>query len=210
MTLSDIKNYVYRRTKTNSNAFAAADMLIAVNNAVERVESIIREWNHEYNFTRFTSGDLSTGTAAPKFHSRFHELVGLWISYQYSVENNLKNPNLFLQEIQIKEDEMERWYGMHKFRVNTLTIAAPCVVTLDNHGFKTNDRVIFETSGALPTGLSAETWYYVISVDSNTFQLTATRNGTAITTTGSQSGTHFIGVESQGGMGRIVNTQNNK
>ena len=78
----------------------------------------------------------------------------------------------------------------------TMTIASPCVVTLNSHGLSTGYPVSFTTSGALPTGLNVGTVYYVIYVNANTFQLATTLAnawaGTAITTTGSQSGTHTI------------------
>jgi len=78
----------------------------------------------------------------------------------------------------------------------TSTIAAPAVLTLTSHGLYTSQRVALTTTGALPTGLAAETNYWVIRVDANTFRLaTSLANafaGTAITTTGSQSGTHTI------------------
>ena len=216
MTLADIKNHVYRRTKTDSTRIPAADMLIMVNNAQERVETKIREWVSEYNFTRWTSGDLSTGTAVPKFNTLFHELIPLWVSYQWYVENaNSENSNaqvatLLLREIQIKESEMERWYGMHSFRVGSVTIATPGVFTLDNHKLSTNDRIILETSGALPTGLSADTWYYVIYTTEHTFKVSSTRDGSAINTTGSQSGTHFVGVDSLTNRRLIPNYHSNK
>lgn len=197
MTLSDIKSHIFRRTKTNATSFPAADMVIAINNAIERVESKIRPWHQNYDFTRFTTSDLSTGTAAPKFYSRFHELVPLWAEYQYFTENGQEQASLVADEIKAKEYELELWYSMRNYRLTTVTIASPGVFTLDNHGFVTNDRVILETSSALPTGLSAETWYYVIYATAHTFQLAATRDGAAINTSGSQSGSHFIGRETQ-------------
>jgi hypothetical protein len=202
MTIGDIKNHIFRRTKTNATSFPAADMVIAINNSQERVETKIRTCISEYNFTRFTSGDLSTGTAVPKFHSLFHELIPLGVEEQYTAENNLPSYGAISSERQVKELEMERWYALHQFRVATVTIAAPGVVTLDNHGLQTNDRVIFETTGALPTGLSTETWYFVIRTGDHTLQLTATRDGAAITTTTSQSGTHFLGREQPKGFAR--------
>lgn len=76
----------------------------------------------------------------------------------------------------------------------TVTIASPGVVTLTSHGLATGDSVYLTTTGALPTGLSANTRYWVIYVDANTFRLaTSLANallGTAINTSGSQSGTH--------------------
>lgn len=78
----------------------------------------------------------------------------------------------------------------------TMTIAAPCVVTLSTHGLVTGDAVKFTTTGALPTGLVASAIYYAIRVDANTFNLATTLAnalaGTKITTTGSQSGTHTL------------------
>ncbi|MEY3471381.1 MAG: phage tail collar domain, partial [Chloroflexota bacterium] len=47
-----------------------------------------------------------------------------------------------------------------------------------------------QTTGALPTNLVANTTYYVVSAAANTFQLASTRGGTAINTSGTQSGTH--------------------
>ncbi|MGE5537336.1 MAG: hypothetical protein ACM30I_01870 [Gemmatimonas sp.] len=80
----------------------------------------------------------------------------------------------------------------------TMTIASPCVVTWSAHGFSTTTPtpVFFTTTGALPTGLSANTTYWTIpsSVTPNTFQLASSISnayaGTAINTSGSQSGTH--------------------
>ena len=50
-----------------------------------------------------------------------------------------------------------------------------------------------ETDGALPTGLAIDTVYYVVeTVAANTFSLALTKGGTAITTSGSQSGIHYF------------------
>jgi hypothetical protein len=76
----------------------------------------------------------------------------------------------------------------------TVTIASPGVVTWTSHGLSTGTPVIFTTTGALPTGITSGTTYYVIEVAANTFQLaTSFANalaGTAVNTSGSQSGTH--------------------
>lgn len=199
MTLADIQNYIYRRTKTNSTDFPAADQVIAINNAYERIETLIRQWVSPYDFTRYSASDLSTGTAVPKFNSRFHELLPLWVCYDYAIENVQKTADGFFQKIQLLEDELKRFYGMRNYKVFTVTIAAPGVFTLDNHKLLSGQRVIFETSGALPTGLSAETWYYVVTdgLSDRLFRVSATKDGTAITTSGSQSGTHFVSVERQ-------------
>jgi microcystin-dependent protein len=74
----------------------------------------------------------------------------------------------------------------------TVTIASPAVFTLASHGLAAGDAVYFTTTGALPTGLSANTIYFVISagLTTNAFEVSAARGGSAINTTGSQSGTH--------------------
>lgn len=74
----------------------------------------------------------------------------------------------------------------------TISIATPGVVTWANHGLGANDPVKFTTTGALPTGLTSNTTYYVVgaSVTANTFQVSATAGGAAINTTGTQSGVH--------------------
>ena len=51
--------------------------------------------------------------------------------------------------------------------------------------------VQFTTTGTLPTGLSTNTTYYVISTSTNTCQFSTTQNGSAVTFTNSSgSGTH--------------------
>jgi hypothetical protein len=72
----------------------------------------------------------------------------------------------------------------------TMTIASPCVVTWTGHTLVNGDRVVFTTTGALPTGLTAGVTYYVINQATNTFQVSATLGGSAINTSGTQSGTH--------------------
>lgn len=74
----------------------------------------------------------------------------------------------------------------------TVTIATPGVFTLNSHGLVAGDIVKFTTSGALPTGLTVGTKYYVISggLSTNAFEVSTTLGGSAVNTTGSQSGTH--------------------
>lgn len=74
----------------------------------------------------------------------------------------------------------------------TMTIAAPGVITWTAHGLAAGASVVFSSTGSLPTGLTAGTTYYVLStgLTANSFQVSATQGGTAITTSGTQSGTH--------------------
>lgn len=76
----------------------------------------------------------------------------------------------------------------------TVTLASPGVFSLTSHGLLEGDTVYFTTTGALPTGLSANTLYYVISagLTANAFEVSATRGGAAVNTSGSQSGVHTL------------------
>jgi hypothetical protein len=76
----------------------------------------------------------------------------------------------------------------------TITIASPAVVSFTAHGLIAGDTVLFTTDGTLPTGITASTNYYVISTGLTTdaFQIATTSGGTAINTSGSQSGTHTL------------------
>lgn len=78
----------------------------------------------------------------------------------------------------------------------TVTIASPGVVTFNSHGFENNDVVILQTTGALPTGLSVNTRYFVRNKAANTFELSTTSGGASINTSGTQSGTHKLNSES--------------
>ncbi len=74
----------------------------------------------------------------------------------------------------------------------TVTIASPGVWTATAHGLPNGVSVVLSTTGALPTGLVAGTTYYVVSTAADTFQLSATSGGSAINTSGSQSGVHTV------------------
>lgn len=77
-------------------------------------------------------------------------------------------------------------------RAATITIASPATVTATGHGLANGKRVQFTTSGALPTGILANTTYFVINAATDTFNLSATQGGAAIATSGGQSGSHIV------------------
>lgn len=74
----------------------------------------------------------------------------------------------------------------------TISIATPGTVSWANHGKVAGAAIKFATTGALPTGLTAGTTYYVIAagLTANTFEVSATPGGAAINTSGTQSGVH--------------------
>lgn len=72
----------------------------------------------------------------------------------------------------------------------TMTIASPCVVTLGT-ALPANTPIVFTTTGALPTGITAGVTYYVYNPVGSTCNLVSSLGSTtAINTSGSQSGVH--------------------
>ena len=74
----------------------------------------------------------------------------------------------------------------------TISIATPAVITRNAHGLSNGQLVFFTTTGALPTGIVANTRYYVRNAAINTFNISATPTSAIINTTGTQSGTHTL------------------
>jgi len=66
------------------------------------------------------------------------------------------------------------------------------VFTLVDHELYIGDRIRLETTGTLPTGLTADTDYYVVhnGISTSAFQVSFRQNGTPIATTAAGSGTH--------------------
>lgn len=71
----------------------------------------------------------------------------------------------------------------------TFTLGDPNIAWTGN-SLPMDAPVRFTTTGALPTGFSPGTTYWVVATGTNTFQVSATHGGAAITPTVSQSGTH--------------------
>ena len=75
--------------------------------------------------------------------------------------------------------------------VVAISIATPGVVTWNGHGLAAGQPVVFTNEGgALPTGLTADTVYYVVAtgLTPNAFSVAATPGGAAIDTTGTSTG----------------------
>lgn len=136
------------------------------------------------------------GTGAVVLNSGLHYIKGLNYSTFASGGTNISEATTI--------DNIRASYLLTDARINgddiqtfTVTIASPAVVTCNNHGLRNGDVVILTTTGTLPTGLvasptTAATQYFVINASTNTFNLSTTLNGTAINTSGSQSGTHTL------------------
>lgn len=66
------------------------------------------------------------------------------------------------------------------------------VCTAASHGMYNGQLVRINTDSTIPAGLSQTTNYYVVNRDTNTFKLSATREGAAVDITSTGSGTHYV------------------
>lgn len=86
---------------------------------------------------------------------------------------------------------VRNYYGLQT--TFTVTIASPGVFTFGAAVVPVNGhRIVLATTGLLPTGLTFGTIYYVINASGQTCNLATSYGGTAIATTGSQSGVHSL------------------
>ena len=84
----------------------------------------------------------------------------------------------------------------------TISIGVGAVITRNSHGYLANDVIRFDTTGALPTGISENIRYFVLSPNPNDFQISAEPGGTAVDTSGTQSGVQTVGLTT----GRVGDT----
>lgn len=92
------------------------------------------------------------------------------------------------------ESSTSGWSLYNDTQTVTLTIASPGVFTVaSTTNFYNGMPIAFTTTGALPTGITSGTTYYVtnLNVDAaNKFRVSATLGGSDVNTSGTQSGTH--------------------
>lgn len=75
----------------------------------------------------------------------------------------------------------------------TISVADPAVITWNGHGQQAGQPIVFSNDGgALPTGLTAGTVYYILEdgLTENSFTVSTEVGGTAVETTGAGTGTN--------------------
>lgn len=69
----------------------------------------------------YSSGDVSTGTKQPGFNSLYHELIPLWVCYDYWLVNDKTQVSGFFTKIQLLESELKMDYaGRNKDEKNVM------------------------------------------------------------------------------------------
>lgn len=142
------------------------------------------------NFTE--EGFLTKDKGSSLFGASESELCHSDFNYKKKdgTSYRLRGKGKFLQKY---DTTTSTWENLKSGDV-TVTIASPAVVTLTAHGLKAGSKVSFTSDGALPTGITAGTTYYVIAtgLTANAFQFSETEGGSAVNTSGTQSGTHSL------------------
>lgn len=87
--------------------------------------------------------------------------------------------------------EQSRFYLMTKVLSQACTFTAD-TITAETHGLVLDDVITFTTAGTLPTGLAVATRYWVVNPTADTFQISATKGGAAITFTADDTSTHTV------------------
>lgn len=161
--------------------------------------SDLEEW--EDNFSRVVSVeypalDITSDTGPPQYLDPVNE----WREYDNASKRYLHlrttTPAVTdtLRIILTKTHSLSKGVAATEFTPVSITIADPAVLTRSDHFLEDGDTVRLSTTGALPTGLTAGTTYYVVNSTNDTLQLAATEDGDPIETTGTQSGVHSMTV----------------
>ena len=166
------------------------------------------------SFTLTIKGASGTGVTIAQGSSAFVYFDGTNVSY---ADNNVGvaltdptfNTATVTSDVYLNTTSGRTTIGTPKNQVVTIAIGASAIVTLTSATPlpTTGTPVYFSTTGALPTGLNTGTIYYVVFPTSGGFQLSATPSGSAITTSGTQSGVHtvYFGIPSESYVGANSN-----
>lgn len=144
--------------------------------------------------TYTTAGSITPTAASATFTSltRTSAVIGTHDFWYYDVSNNAKTQVLLAVTSQGKFFKYDTNGNRIELDNKTYSVTftdAGDTVTLNNHGLKEGDAIGF-TSITSTTGIAVDTVYYVGgTVGTNTFQVSATKGGSALALTTNGSGT---------------------
>jgi len=106
------------------------------------------------------------------------------LSLVYSVYDNTNDEYIQYEELTFPTDPGT---------ISTISIASPAVINQPDHALEDGDAIKFSTTGALPTGINANTIYYVLTTENaDQFNIYTTSPSVRINTSGTQSGVHKV------------------
>ena len=184
MTLTPVSLGITAPSGTSTKALATCEFV------TDAVQGVITAQNWEFDETSATQtatitiaspavvtvASAPTAQTAVAFTTTGALPTGLTVNAPYYVFDRTSTT----YKLSTEKDESQAAF---------ISIAAPGVITVSSAPAN-GDMVNFTTTGSLPTGLSVGTYYFVVNRTSTTFQVATTAGGSAITTSGSQSGDH--------------------
>lgn len=129
-----------------------------------------------------TGCELFGATSEVDVHSLFHYRKKDGTTYFLRVQGTT-----------LQREDDGAWVDL-RANTATITIASPAVVSATGHGYIAGNPIVFSSTGDLPTGITAGTVYYVIAtgLTADAFQFSDTVGGSAVNTSGTQSGVHTV------------------
>jgi hypothetical protein len=184
MTLTPVSLGITAPSGTSTKALATCEFV------TDAVQGVITAQNWEFDETSATQtatitiaspavvtvASAPTAQTAVAFTTTGALPTGLTVNAPYYVFDRTSTT----YKLSTEKDESQAAF---------ISIAAPGVITVSSAPAN-GEMVNFTTTGSLPTGLSVGTYYFVVNRTSTTFEVATTAGGSAITTSGSQSGDH--------------------
>jgi hypothetical protein len=110
--------------------------------------------------------------------------IKLWTVQEYAIPLVASQTSYTLGHTQVKTG------------IVTISVGSPAIITYVGNGLEINTPIVFSTTGALPTGMTAGTYYVLTTPTPDTFTISNTVGGVAINTTVAGSGVHTVTITS--------------
>lgn len=143
---------------------------------------------YPFSSQTFQERYLNAPSGVPTNYIKHGDFIYLWPKPNYSIASGLK---AYFNRPAIRFS----FIAISSINTGTETITAASA-----HGLSAGDTVIFETDGTIPTGLTADTQYYVISAGLTTtdFRVSTTSGGSAVDITNAQTSSNHAFLRTNG------------
>lgn len=161
-----------------------------------------------YEMTRVDAADKSyfqrnvgANTAIHKFYIEGNSIVllpqivggveGSLVFFVYLRPNQLVQNSraATLESISVASDNIKKNFQSNSSFVQ---VSPTNTITINSHGFTNGNKVIFSSTGVVPGGLVAGNLYYVVNKTTNTFQVSTSIGGSAVSLTDVGTGQHTV------------------
>jgi hypothetical protein len=184
---------------SDATNFVNGETLSLVNNNGTITSKNLKVVNTDDTYMQLTGSDITgiTNNLLPLNYISSQSKTTLTVNHAYGINTvNAYSNAIIVTGSSVTANSLNVGYFVYGQQLKsigtvcTISIASPAVITVPaSSAPETSTTVVFQnTGGALPTGITAGTTYYVKKVNTYQFQISATDNGTSINTSGTQSG----------------------